>query len=282
MITVTGTKANARIALSGKWGTAFGITFCYFLLEFVLGFITSLFDENKFLSFILSILELLITIPISYGLVVSYMKLKRNEYVSAFDFLTIGLSNFSRAWSVALCQLAKMIIPIILFIISMFIFALGSVGNIFGALVSRASSYSSLMAIGFLLFFSSGIYLFVKGLSLVFSFHIAYDNPTLPAMEACNRSAEIMQGNKGTYFLLLLSYMLWIIVPYILFIIIFGASVSLLNVFVKAFLLIFYFIILNFYLIPSVNVSTICFYDQLIHKNDKHIEQDNNQNFNII
>ena len=38
---------------------------------------------------------------------------------------------------------------------------------------------------------------------------VLMDNPGMPAMEAIRRSKELMQGHKGEYFLLLLSFLGW-------------------------------------------------------------------------
>lgn len=114
MITATDTRKMARESLSGKWGKAALIAFCYSLVEYAFSLLLNLTGNITILNIIFSIGILLISVPLSYGLVVSFMKLKRNEQVQVFDFVTIGFSSFSRAWKVSLSTLKKLILPFIL------------------------------------------------------------------------------------------------------------------------------------------------------------------------
>ena len=121
---------------------------------------------------------------------------------------------------------------------------------------------------------ASIIYTFVKSLSLIYSFHIAYDNPNIPASEACNRSQELMQGNKGNYFLLTLSFAILFIIAYVIFIAVARKMLYSFNISgLKAWSIFAYLVfgILYLWQIPYMNISTVCLYDTLIHKDDNEV-----------
>ena len=69
-------RKQARESLTGKWGKSALIILIYFLFSFALGFIQSLVEDISFLSFVVEIGSAIITIPISFGLIISFIKLK--------------------------------------------------------------------------------------------------------------------------------------------------------------------------------------------------------------
>ena len=121
-------RADAREALKGKWGKAALITLIYAIITFAISFVL------KFIPVVGPIADFVIALPISYGLLVSFMKLKRGEEVSYTDFLTIGFSNFGKVWTVFGNMVLKMIIPIVLIIIFMILIAFGAGGSMVGIL----------------------------------------------------------------------------------------------------------------------------------------------------
>lgn len=57
----------------------------------------------------------------------------------------------------------------------------------------------------------------IKSLSYSMAFYILADNPQMSAMEALNESKEIMKGHKWEFFVLNLSFILWILLGAITF-----------------------------------------------------------------
>ena len=49
------------------------------------------------MEIVVSLITTIIELPLSFGLLISFVKLYNGEDVKAFDFLTLGFSNFSRA-----------------------------------------------------------------------------------------------------------------------------------------------------------------------------------------
>lgn len=141
----TNIRQEARNFLNGKWGTGALIVLCYFLVQFGIGFLQSSFSKNSSLSIIISIADLVISVPLTFGFLISFLRLKRGESVKPFDFLTSGFSLFGRAWSVTFSMLLKVILPLVLIIVSMLLifgvgFAMISSSN--GILTAASSSRS--------------------------------------------------------------------------------------------------------------------------------------------
>lgn len=57
----------------------------------------------------------------------------------------------------------------------------------------------------------------IKSLSYSMAFYVLADNPQMSAMEALNESKEIMKGHKWEFFVLNLSFILWILLGAITF-----------------------------------------------------------------
>ena len=104
-------RANARKALAGKWGKAALLTLVYTIIVFVINFVCNL------IPVIGGIILFVISTPISYGLLVSFMKLKRDEEVNYTDFLSIGFSSFAKVWGVFGNMILKMILPVCLLVV---------------------------------------------------------------------------------------------------------------------------------------------------------------------
>ena len=70
MITATGTRAEARKSLTGKWGKGALITLCYSIVEGAISLIQNIGQNsgNNTIQIILSILASIISVPLSYGL----------------------------------------------------------------------------------------------------------------------------------------------------------------------------------------------------------------------
>lgn len=254
MMSATDIRKDARVHLTEKWGKGALITLGYFVIEFVIGFISGLFEEDSIMNLIISIMQTIISVPLSFGLIIAFMKLKRGEEVKAFDFLNLGFSNFKKSWTIAGNMIIKLIVPIVLIIVSVIIMNIGLVLNITSSSMailtesSSSSGFSVLIIIGFIALFASSIYAYVKQLSLVLSYNIAYDEPDLSGKETVKKSQSLMQGNKGNYFVLTLSFIGW------------------------AILACFTFGIGCFWLLPYMQVSRICFYDHLTGKQESEIE----------
>ncbi|MBQ3421324.1 MAG: DUF975 family protein, partial [Romboutsia sp.] len=97
----------ARESLTGKWGKAALITLCYGLVEYLISLIIGLAGDG-FFSLILSIANIVIAVPLAYGILYEFIKLKRGEEFKVFDFFNLGFSNFKRSWQVTFGIILKL------------------------------------------------------------------------------------------------------------------------------------------------------------------------------
>lgn len=154
-------RAMAREQLKGNWGKAVLV----FLLFTV---ITGICGAIPYIGFIIS---LVIMGPMTLGLNIFFLKLKRQE-APVIENLFDGFKRFAPS--------------LVLYILV----------NVFTFLWS-------------LLFIIPGI---IASIRYSQAFLIMADNPDISAMEAINRSKEMMQGNKGKYFCLYISFIGWFLV----------------------------------------------------------------------
>lgn len=201
-------RTNARESLKGKWGKAALITLVYLIINWVIGFVLG------FIPFIGGILVTIISLPISYGLLVTFMKLKRNEEVTYTDFLNLGFSNFGKVWGVFGNMILKLIIPIVLvivFIIVMIFSGIGAGVGVAFSSIDAATGFAGLMIVGLIGYIVSLIYLMIKSYYYSLSYYILYDNPNKTSKEIIEESEKLMTGNRWSFFWLGLTFIGWAI-----------------------------------------------------------------------
>ena len=240
MMTATNTRSQARESLANKWGKGALITLAYFIISYGLNYISSKFYYTS-TKYINELIIFLVELPLSFGLIISFIRLKRNEDVKAFDFLSNFSENFKRAISITWNIILKMWIAIVAYIIAIILLGISAFTS-FASVLSTASIGTTsivLIIVGVVLLAFACVYGFIKGLLYSLSYYIAYDNPELSAKEAVEKSAELMNGNRGNIFVLQLSFIGWAILA--------------------AFTLGIGFL----WLAPYVQVSNVCFYEEV-------------------
>lgn len=247
-------REQAREALNGKWGKAVLITLIYVGLVLIFSFVAGKFEEDSLAYNIIEIVTTILQVPLSFGIGYSMIKLKRNEKVKVFDFLNLGFSNFGRSWKITLRATLKMILPIIGMIISIVLFIGISVMSAVNSIVGGANvtSFIGLVLLALIIFFVSYVWMLILSLNYTLTTYIAYDNPNMSSLEVVNESKRMMQGNRWKIFVLSLSFIGWIIL-----------TVCTLG-------------IGYFWLLPYMQVSSICFYESLIGKNENNTIDNNN------
>lgn len=267
-------RANAREALKGKWGKVALIILVYTVFTITLSFLETFFDKSELLSLLLSLATLIISVPLSFGLTISFMKLKRDEEVSSFDFLKEGFSRFGKSWGIQWYTFLKLLLPLILGIIIFLIIPL-----ILSFIVSSTSMDPGLSMSGLLVIVYASpllvIWIFPKYLLYILAHNICYDNPEFSSKECVLKSAELMKGNRVKYFKLCLSFIGWYFLIYIVYYIVVSISFKLLGVQIVAGnvgqignqigILLGYLIMVPgiLFLISYMQVSTVCFYEKV-------------------
>ncbi len=243
-------RAEARSKMTGKWGKAALITFLYTLVFFVIGFIQGLFPES--MDWLFSIILFVIEIPLAFGLIIALLKLYNSEDVKATDFFTLGFNNFSRSWSAFFNMLLKLLVPIILVIVSIFLLSFGIAATGASALLGGSSSttggFAFLTILGFILYIVAIIWAIVKSYYYALSYVILADRPELSGKEAVEESRKLMTNNRGKLFGLQFSFIGW------------------------AILAAFTFGIGYFWLLPYIQFATFAFYEKLSGNNNVDVE----------
>lgn len=233
-------RKEAREALTGKWGKGVCILLAYLLVAFAIGFVISLFGENSFLGALLSIAQLIISVPLSFGMTLAFLKLKRNEEIKAFGFVDIAIDNFSRAWKIVGRILLKMIVPIIVSVVAIFVYAVIQVYSTM-QLAAGATGVGGIgLIIAVVIYIAVIVYLLSVSLLYSLTTYIAYDNKENTALEVVNESARLMKGNRWKIILLELSFIGWAILT------VFTLGIGYL------------------WLLPYMQVAMVCFYDRLV------------------
>ena len=93
-------RKEARENLKGKWKKAFIIMFLFYIINILTGTITTWIATTTPYGLITLVLNIAITIPLNYGLLVSFIKLKRNEEVNCFHFVYYAIRDLEKVWKV--------------------------------------------------------------------------------------------------------------------------------------------------------------------------------------
>lgn len=244
-------RAKAREKLTGKWGKAACISLAYLVIAFLIGFIQTHTENQAFLDFVISIIAFVIEVPLSFGLVYSFYKLFKGEETFAFDFCSLGFSNFGRAWRVTGRMILKMVVPIILIIIAYFLIIFSAsfyiMSSAYAFVYSTSTSalgiFTILSIVGIILLIFSTIWAATKAYYYALSYPIAMDNPEMTAIDCVEESKKLMTNNRGKLFVLQLSFIGW------------------------AILALFTLGIGYIWLVPYIQFAIFCFYDKVKETN---------------
>ncbi len=216
-------RKESRVKLSGKWGKSILIIIVYTIITSIIGIIDKRLD-NEALSSVLSICQVLISIPLAYGLIHTFIKIFDNEEVSVLDFISIGFNNFARSWGIALYTFLKLLLPIILMILALIMMISGFISSILPLVQQNAdinqvistidassinTSYLLISLVGFILLIVSSILMTTWSYYYKIANFVAIENPDLTSKESVEKSKEYMKGNRWKLFCLELSFIGW-------------------------------------------------------------------------
>lgn len=262
-------KKEAITKLTGKWGLAVGVGIVYAIFYAVLQMILDFVFQNAsegvlaIISFILDIL----LIPFSYGILVSMIRLSRNENVGVMDFISTGLRNFGKVIKLNIVMVLKLWLPILLLIVSVLLlgFAFYQVSDsaITAETLPNVSSspelVPALIITAIVIELVAVSIMIVKTLSFSLSSYLLFDNPEATSNEIINTSVRLMKGYKFKFVLLDFSFIGWIFL--LLFTFVIAAAI------VPTFSIIVLLAGISI-LAPYISFTTISFYETLKNNND--------------
>lgn len=240
-------RKEAREALRGKWGKAVCIILAYTAFAFIIGLIEGLVREGTALYTIIDLAYLVISIPLSFGLIISFMKLKRDEEVSCFDFFKDGFSRFGKSWGICFQTFIRLLLPIICLVLIIILMAV-LIG--INAINGSASVSIGLAILAVVLYIATLIYAVSRSFLYVIAYNISYDNPELSSKACVLKSEALMKGNRGNYFLLDLSFIGWAILACL------TLGIGML------------------WLLPYIQVAAVCFYERVAKPEVKKVEEE--------
>ena len=212
-------RAEARRKLAGKWGKGACIMLAFLLVTFVINFIIGLLPDSY--EWLGQIIDIVINVPLSFGILYAFLKLYKDENVGAFDFFKLGFNNFGKSWSITFNIFLKMIVPAIVIIISYILIAVG-ISLYYTSLfvtysTSAVNGYVFIAIIGFILLVVSSIWATTKYSFYQLAFLISIENEDMSAEEAVTESQKAMTGKRAGLFWLQLSFIGWAILGAISF-----------------------------------------------------------------
>lgn len=212
-------RAEARRKLAGKWGKGACIMLAFLLVTFVINFIIGLLPDSY--EWLGQIIDIVINVPLSFGILYAFLKLYKDENVGAFDFFKLGFNNFGKSWSITFNIFLKMIVPAIVIIISYILIAVGislySTSLFVTYSTSAVNGYVFIAIIGFILLVVSSIWATTKYYFYQLAFLISIENEDMSAEEAVTESQKAMTGKRARLFWLQLSFIGWAILGAISF-----------------------------------------------------------------
>ncbi|MCQ2535116.1 MAG: DUF975 family protein [Clostridia bacterium] len=187
-------KSTALNRLQGMWTTAILAV----LVSTVIRVVIDKMGQFAYLRFVAVIMEIFM-IGFSYALSELLFKLYHGENQNPFSFISNGFCKIGRAFVISLLIAIRMLVGII-------IMSFGAI-----LILNAYFSYGSGFGLGVLFFIIGLIFALILSLNYVMAYYIAFDEPDLSSSEVVKKSKEIMNGNKGNYCLLILSFLGWIL-----------------------------------------------------------------------
>ena len=169
---------EAKKYLKNNFWKLFFIIFINYIITTILSKFSNNFETVLFKLIYLTFLYA-VTIPLSYGVLVSFIKISRNEPISILSFISDGMKSFKSIWKVVGRTILKLLFPIILLIIGIFLSII-----LFNFSILNLGSTNLLLLIvsiivSMILTILPAIYYIIKCFSYSLANFILYDNPDL-------------------------------------------------------------------------------------------------------
>lgn len=230
-------RAEAREVLKGQWGNAILAGLIYLIVTIAISFLIGL------IPVVGPIIDWIISVPLSVGIISTFMKITRREKFGYFDFINNAIELFGKIWGVIGHVVLKMLVPVICLILSIVLIGVGAGMSTVSLLSGNsASTGAMIMIIAIIAYIASLIWVIVKGYLYSISYYILIDNKDISTKDVVEKSESLMMGNRGKLFCLGLSFIGWAILGALTF----GIG--------------------YIWLIPYMTVSQILFYEMLIKK----------------
>lgn len=249
-------KKEAKRNLKGKWTEALLIMLLFFGITCLLTFLTYWISKNTAYGLFANILNLVISISLGYGLLVSFTKLKRNEKVNCLYFIYYACKYTDRVWRIIGRVFWKLLGYIFVWVLSLYLMITELVSLYYGYGMRISYVIEILSVIVF------SVLICMKMLYYSLNNNILYDNPKYKTKEILKESERLMKNHRWDFVKLNLSFIGWFLLGTV-----FSVGIILLLYFVfkiQSVYLVYITYIPLIFLLPYVNTSNICFYSKLL------------------
>lgn len=262
-------KKEAKNNLKGKWKKAILMMLVFFVITILLNILKDVIAVISPYGLFATIVNIVITLTLNYGILASMVKIKRDEKVNCFHFIYFAFRDGEKTWRVLGRLLLRMLLHIIALVISGYLVITEIVSLCYGYGM-RLSFFVEIIAfIAFTILFCKDI------LYYSLNNYILYDNNKLKTKEILNESKRLMTNHRWDFLKLNLSFTGWFLLGTA-----FSAGIILaLYFFTK---IIYYeYIYISYitliFILPYLYVSHTCFYDNVLYNNPKPKEEINTQ-----
>ena len=255
-MTISEIKKSAKTKLSGSYLKCTSCTLLYFTIVLVLTYLQNLITNSINNSIVITIIEaifIILSLIIGYGLIANIIKLTDEKTNAITDFINLTLKNLGKYTKTLLNALIKLLIPLCLFILSVF--------YLIGNFVSYANNLKFLCFSPNLIVFSIilTVIAFIIFIYFLLNYalipYIYYTHSEYLPNEIVNKSKELIKGKKLQFILLLLSFINWLLIA--------GIVMLILNIFIPTGYLTTFVILFYSLLKPFIVVSKLEFYESL-------------------
>lgn len=260
-------RKEARNNLKGKWKKALLIMLLFYMITILIGVAANWIALNTTFGMIAIILNIVITVSLNYGILVSFIKLKRNEKTNCAYFIYYAITYGGKIWKI----IGKIFVNLLLYILPLLLFLYLMITEFISLYYGYGMRLSYFVEILGVILFS--VLLCMKVLYYSLNNYILYDNEKHKVKEILKESERLMKNHRWDFLKMNLSFAGWFILG-----IAFCAGIIALMYFVfkiQSLYLLYIAYIPAIFLLPYVYITTICFYDNLVYNNPRPKEEEN-------
>lgn len=261
-------RKEARENLKGKWKKALLIMLLFFTLNFILTLFTYWILINTTYGIFACILNIFITVPLSYGLLTCFIRLKRNEKTNYMYLIYDSYKYANKIWKLIGIVIWKLLAYILVWGLSLYLMINEFVSLYYG----NGMRISYVIEILSVIIFS--VIICMKTLYYSLNNNILYDNKKYKTKEILKESERLMKNHRWDLIKLNFSFVGWFLLG-----IIFSISIISFLYFVvkiQSVYLTYITYISLIFLLPYIQIANICFYDNLLYNNPKPKEEKRN------
>lgn len=254
-------KKEAIEKLKGKWKKAILFMIIFYITNILISYIVSWVSSQTTYGMIINIFRIVVIVALNYGIVGSFIKIKRDEKVNFLHYIFYAGRDVEKVWRTIGRLLLRFIWYILGFLLAAYLVITECISLYYGYGV-RLSFFIEIICFIFITIF------FVKEmLYYALNNYIIFDNKEWKAKEILNESKRLMKNHRWDFIKLNLSFIGWQVLGMTFSIGLILCLYFFLNINNYALLYISYIPLI--FLSPYTYTTTICFYENILYNNPK-------------